>query len=73
MSYDPNIPTNFTDFIESSEYLGKMLAIQVPLYTNNADYLLIAGLILFLAMIGAIILTCFHEDDVKRQDIFIQT
>jgi hypothetical protein len=24
-------------------------------------------------MVGAIILTCFHEDDVKRQDIFIQT
>ncbi len=52
---------------------GKILAIQYSLYVTHIDYLLIAGLILLLAMVGAIILTCFHEDDVKRQDIFIQT
>lgn len=52
---------------------GKSLAIQYALYVTHIDYLLVSGLILLLAMIGAILLTCFHEDDVKRQDIFIQT
>ena len=52
---------------------GKLLAIQYSLYVVNIDYLIIAGWILFLAMIGAILLTCYHEDFVKRQDIFTQT
>lgn len=52
---------------------GKTLNIQYELYVNHIEYLLISGIILLLAMIGAIMLTCYHEDDVKRQDIFVQT
>ncbi len=52
---------------------GKLLGIQYSLYVVNIDYLIISGWILFLAMIGAILLTCYHEDYVKRQDLFTQT
>jgi len=48
------------------ELLGNLL------YSSYAINLIIAGFILLIAMIGAIILTLGHEQDVKRQDIFSQ-
>jgi len=42
------------------------------LYTNYFLFFLMAGIILLIAMIGAIILTLRHETDIKRQDIFSQ-
>jgi NADH-quinone oxidoreductase subunit J len=39
------------------------------LYTNYVYYFQIAGLVLLVAMIGAIVLTLRHRDNVKRQDI----
>lgn len=39
------------------------------LYTNYAFYFQIAGLVLLVAMIGAIVLTLRHKPNVKRQDI----
>ena len=39
------------------------------------EYILIfqlSGLILLVAMIGAIVLTLRHRDDIKRQDVFAQ-
>ncbi|MBW3098874.1 NADH-quinone oxidoreductase subunit J [Pseudohoeflea coraliihabitans] len=39
------------------------------LYTNYIYFFQIAGLILFVAMIGAIVLTLRHRTDIKRQDI----
>jgi hypothetical protein len=35
-------------------------------------YVIIASFILFVAMIGAIVLTLSHEKGIKRQDIFSQ-
>ena len=32
----------------------------------------LSGLILLVAMIGAIVLTLRHRDDIKRQDVFAQ-
>jgi len=48
------------------ELLGNLL------YSSYAINLIIAGFILLIAMIGAIILTLGHEQDVKRQDILTQ-
>jgi NADH-quinone oxidoreductase subunit J len=42
------------------------------LYTNHFTSFIIASLVLLVAMIGAILLTIFHEKSVKRQDIFVQ-
>ena len=39
------------------------------LYTNYVAYFQIAGVILLVAMIGAIVLTLRHKPNVKRQDI----
>jgi NADH-quinone oxidoreductase subunit J len=60
-----------SDLLEIEQ--GRLLSIQYSLFAVEIQYLFIAGWILFLAMIGAILLTCYHEDIVKRQDIFTQT
>jgi NADH-quinone oxidoreductase subunit J len=42
------------------------------LYTHYSLYFIMSGIILLIAMIGAIILTISHEEEIKRQDIFSQ-
>lgn len=42
------------------------------LYTDYFLFFIIASFILLVAMIGAIILTIYHEDQIKRQDLFSQ-
>ncbi|MNE76324.1 NADH:ubiquinone oxidoreductase subunit J [compost metagenome] len=39
------------------------------LYTHYIYFFQLAGLVLLVAMIGAIVLTLRHRTDVKRQDI----
>jgi len=56
------IPTN----VPNTEALGLVL------YTRYIYYFQIAGLVLLVAMIGAIVLTLRHKAYVKRQDINVQ-
>ncbi|MEM7616213.1 MAG: NADH-quinone oxidoreductase subunit J, partial [Pseudomonadota bacterium] len=42
------------------------------LYTKYVFLFQAAGLVLFVAMIGAIVLTLRHREDIKRQDILAQ-
>ena len=56
------IPTNVTN----TEALGLVL------YTKYIHYFQLAGLVLLVAMIGAIVLTLRHKAYVKRQDINVQ-
>lgn len=42
------------------------------LYTEGWPYFMVAGMILLVAMIGAIVLTLHHSKDIQRQDIFGQ-
>lgn len=42
------------------------------LYTDYYIQFLLSALILLVAMIGAIVLTITHEDQIKRQDLFSQ-
>jgi NADH-quinone oxidoreductase subunit J len=44
-------------------------AIGLVLYTRYLYYFQAAGLVLLVAMIGAIVLTLRHRENVKRQDI----
>src|SRR5216684_1566813 len=56
------IPTN----VSNTEALGLVL------YTRYIYYFQIAGMVLLVAMIGAIVLTLRHKASVKRQDINVQ-
>ena len=53
------IPTSITN----TEALGRVL------YTHYVYYFQAAGLVLLVAMIGAIVLTLRHKPNVKRQNI----
>ncbi|MFN4141656.1 NADH-quinone oxidoreductase subunit J [Aestuariivirga sp.] len=52
--------------ITNTEALGRIL------YTDFIFYFQVAGLVLLVAMIGAIVLTLRHKQGVKRQDISAQ-
>ncbi len=56
------IPAN----VSNTEALGLVL------YTQYIHYFQIAGMVLLVAMIGAIVLTLRHKVSVKRQDINVQ-
>jgi NADH-quinone oxidoreductase subunit J len=52
--------------------VSNTLAIGRVLYTDYLYYFQVAGLVLLVAMIGAIVLTLRHKDGVRRQDIAAQ-
>lgn len=52
--------------VSNIEALGNIL------YTDYAHFFQAAGMILLVAMIGAIVLTLRHKDNVKRQDVSAQ-
>jgi len=52
--------------VTNTQALGRVL------YTNYVHYFELAGVILLVAMIGAIVLTLRHKANVKRQDISAQ-
>jgi NADH-quinone oxidoreductase subunit J len=56
------IPAN----VSNTEALGLVL------YTKYIHYFQLAGMVLLVAMIGAIVLTLRHKANVKRQDINVQ-
>jgi NADH-quinone oxidoreductase subunit J len=56
------IPAN----VSNTEALGLVL------YTRYVHYFQLAGMVLLVAMIGAIVLTLRHKANVKRQDINVQ-
>ena len=56
------IPSNVTN----TEALGLVI------YTKYIHYFQLAGMVLLVAMIGAIVLTLRHKANVKRQDINVQ-
>lgn len=55
-----------TPGITNTEALGRVL------YTDFLFYFQVAGLVLLVAMVGAIVLTLRHKVGVKRQDISVQ-
>lgn len=59
-------PTPAANTVSNTQALGEIL------YTKYVYYFETAGLILLVAMIGAIVLTLRHKPGVKRQDISVQ-
>jgi len=56
----------------SVERVTNTEAIGLVLYTTYIHYFQLAGAVLLVAMIGAIVLTLRHKPNVKRQDIAVQ-
>lgn len=60
---------NWSDRIDA---LTSISAIGKLLYTNYFFLFLIAGMILLVAMVGAIVLTMYKREGVRRQDVYEQ-
>lgn len=68
-SNQQSLPGSYTTHLEgltNIEVLGRLL------YTEFSSLFIISGLILLVAMIGAIVLTMHRRGDVKRQEIYQQ-
>jgi len=67
---NPNIAKAITAPIPGS--ISNTEALGLVLYTKYLPYFQLAGLVLLVAMIGAIVLTLRHKPSVKRQSIPVQ-
>ncbi len=67
---NPNIAKAITSPIPGN--VSNTEALGLVLYTKYLAYFQLAGLVLLVAMIGAIVLTLRHKPKVKRQDINVQ-
>jgi len=68
----PETATGAAAPMPSPEEVSNITAIGEALYTRYFLFFQMAGLILLIAMIGAIVLTLRHKVGVKRQDIRLQ-
>ena len=67
---DPSMlasPTPDVSITSNAKAIGEIL------YTNYILFFQLAGLVLFVAMVGAIVLTLQHRQNVKRQSVTAQT
>jgi NADH-quinone oxidoreductase subunit J len=67
---DPSLAKSITAPIPSN--VSNTEALGLVLYTKYIHYFQLAGMVLLVAMIGAIVLTLRHKAYVKRQDINVQ-
>ncbi len=67
---NPNVVKSATSTIPAN--ISNTEALGLVLYTQYIHYFQIAGMVLLVAMIGAIVLTLRHKVSVKRQDINVQ-
>lgn len=67
---NPGISKSITSAIPGN--VSNTEALGLVLYTQYIHYFQLAGMVLLVAMIGAIVLTLRHKAKVKRQDINVQ-
>ena len=67
---NPDVAKSITAAIPAN--VSNTEALGLVLYTKYIHYFQIAGMVLLVAMIGAIVLTLRHKVSVKRQDINVQ-
>lgn len=68
-SWEPNWEVyDFSSIISVSD----IKTLGILLYTDYWAYFLVSSLVLLVSMIGAIVLCLYHEQIVKRQDLFAQ-
>jgi NADH-quinone oxidoreductase subunit J len=67
---NPNVAKSITAAIPAN--VSNTEALGLVLYTKYIHYFQLAGMVLLVAMVGAIVLTLRHKAFVKRQDINVQ-
>jgi NADH-quinone oxidoreductase subunit J len=65
----PGVPRAITAPILPLDQVSNTAAIGAVLYTRYVYYFQVAGIVLLIAMIGAIVLTLRHRASVKRQNV----
>jgi len=65
----PTIPQTITAPIPAASEVSNTMALGLVLYTRYVYYFQLAGLVLLVAMIGAIVLTLQHRPGIKRQNV----
>jgi NADH-quinone oxidoreductase subunit J len=65
----PNLPKTITAPIPPADTVSNTQALGLVLYTRYVYFFEAAGIILLIAMIGAIVMTLQHKEGVKRQGI----
>jgi NADH-quinone oxidoreductase subunit J len=65
----PGIPKTITSPIPAADVISNTEALGLVLYTRYVYYFQAAGMVLLVAMIGAIVLTLRHKVNIKRQNI----
>jgi NADH-quinone oxidoreductase subunit J len=70
--FAPKVGTATAQPIPDAATRSNTAALGDVLYTEYVLYFQIAGMILLVAMVGAILLTLRHKEGVKRQDINVQ-
>ncbi|MGA2126078.1 MAG: NADH-quinone oxidoreductase subunit J [Xanthobacteraceae bacterium] len=65
----PGVPRAITTPILPLDQVSNTAAIGAVLYTRYVYYFQVAGIVLLIAMIGAIVLTLRHKVNVKRQSV----
>jgi NADH-quinone oxidoreductase subunit J len=68
-TFAPTIPQTITAPIPATSEVSNTMALGLVLYTRYVYYFQLAGLVLLVAMIGAIVLSLHHRQGVKRQDV----
>jgi NADH-quinone oxidoreductase subunit J len=68
----PDVPQAITAPIPPMPQLTNTEALGLVLYTRYVYFFQIAGMVLLVAMVGAIVLTLRHKVNVKRQNISVQ-
>ena len=69
---DPSTTRTITAPIPDPTHISNTEALGLVLYTKYINYFQLAGMVLLVAMIGAIVLTLRHKTNVKRQSIPVQ-
>ncbi|MFY9895662.1 MAG: NADH-quinone oxidoreductase subunit J [Xanthobacteraceae bacterium] len=68
----PGVPKAITAPLPAASAISNTQALGLVLYTRYVYFFEAAGVILLIAMIGAIVLTLHHRPDVKRQNVGAQ-
>lgn len=67
-----NFGENYIQWDQIAKEKTNVVMLSEVLYTDYVYSFMLAGLVLFVAMVGAIVLTLHHKLDVRRQEVYKQ-
>ena len=62
----------YVSWLDAVQQISNVEVLSEVLYTYYAYFFLLAGVVLYVAMVGAIVLTLHHKADVRRQEVYKQ-